>query len=157
MQHYKSFDPETEMVGQTVLSLVNSIMHNDIVDILKKHGLDKIDPLGWYPVQSVLDVMSDISKGDNASPVFVSIGMAAAQLGYESMGEDARQLPIGDFLTLYSKHYQSRTRYGDAGWIEVEMENERHYVITSRLPFPDDVFYGTFYAYARLFRPANKG
>ncbi|MBC8172012.1 MAG: hypothetical protein H7X77_10080 [Anaerolineae bacterium] len=157
MPHYQSFDPKAEIIGQTALSLITNIMHDDIAGILKRHDLEQIDPAAWYPIQSVLDVLSEISEGENASSAFVSIGMAAGKLGYDSLPDAVKQMSLGDFLVLYSKHYQSRMRNGDAGWIKVEQRNERHSVIQSCIPFPDDVFYGVFYAYARLYRPAGKG
>jgi hypothetical protein len=134
-----------------------SIMHKDIAGILARHGLAKIDPNEWYPMQSVLDVMSDISMGENASAALISIGMAAAQATYDGLSEELKQQPLGDFLASYSQIYPTRARNGDSGWIKVEKLSEAQFVVTMKVPVPDDMFYGMFYAFTRLFRPKNKG
>ncbi|MBC8172013.1 MAG: hypothetical protein H7X77_10085 [Anaerolineae bacterium] len=157
MPHYQSFDPATEITGLSALSLLKNIMHKDIADIIHRHGLDQIDPNAWYPLQSLLDVLSDISEGENVTSTFVSIGMAAAQPGYDAMSEQMKAMSLGEFLKLYADVYKSRMRHGETGWIKVEQQAKNHYVLTLYIPYPDDVFYGVFYAYTRLFRPAGQG
>ncbi len=71
-------DPETELTGQTVLSLIKNINYQNIQAIIEKHGLTDIDPNAWYPLQDVLNVLREISDATNSTFNFVSIGMTAA-------------------------------------------------------------------------------
>ncbi len=157
MPTYQAFDPNTELVGRTALSMTSNIMQDEYIDILKRHGLEQIDPEAWYPVQSLLDVFNEIARGGfNASPIFVSIGMAAARLSLESMPPQLKALPWQTFFTSYDKVWQSRHRNGDVGRVTTEYVDDNHLVLRFRSPYPDDIFYGAFYAYTRHFKPAGK-
>ena len=61
MSHYQAFDPKSEVTGQMVFSMTKSILLDDIKEILKRHGMDNIDPKSWYPVQSLLDVFNEVA------------------------------------------------------------------------------------------------
>lgn len=156
MSHYQSFDPATELVGYSVLAFTTNITHEDIAEILEKHHLAQIDPNRWYSLQKVLNVLNDISEEANSMSNFVSIGMAAAQRGYETLSDEAKRLPLGTFLKQYGMAYKARLRNGDVGEVETEEVNDKHYILRLRVPFPDDVFYGVIYGYVRLFRPQNQ-
>lgn len=36
-------------------------------------------------------------------------------------------------------------------------ESDNHFIITAKVPYPDDLMYGLFYTYTRHFRPVGKG
>lgn len=156
MPRYQSFDPNAEIIGRTVSGFIKSIMHDEIDEILKRHGLDHIDPQAWYPVQQLLDIYNDIAVGINVSPIFVSLGMAAAQIGLDGMSEEAKSLSLQAFFSNYDAVWQSRHRNGDVGHVKYEQINEDHIILTIKVPYPDDIFYGAFYTYARHFHPKNK-
>ncbi len=154
MPTYQAFDPKSEIIGRTALSMTTSIMHEDIEGILERHGLKSIDPEAWYLVQSLLNVMNEvISGGVNASPIFVSIGMAAARLSLEAMPPQLKALPWQTFFASYDKIWQSRHRNGDVGHVVCEQVDDHHLILRFRSPYPDDIFYGAFYTYARHFKP----
>lgn len=158
MPRYQSFDPEAEISGQTALSLITNIMHSDIAGILKRHQLEQIDPEAWYPIQSVLDVLSDISEGTNGSANLVSLGMASAKTVYENFPQEIRDLSLVDFLSNYNDLMrQVDGSRGDSNEIVFEQLNPHHMTVSFRVPYPDDVFYGFFYGMVRYFRPLGKG
>ncbi len=146
-------DPQTELMGRTALSLIENIQHQDIKPILRKHNLDSINPDTWYKMQDVLNVLSDISDGDNAMSNFVSIGISAAELSV--LPPEMEKMSLAEILMAYGKIYNIRHRGGDAGEISVEQVSNNHFKITMKIPYPDDVFYGVMYGYARRFRPAG--
>lgn len=156
MPRYLAFDPHAEMTGMTVLSFVRSIMHEDIAGILKRHHLDNIDPQGWYPVQPLLDVLSEISEGANSSSIFVSIGVAAAQIVLEGMPPAMKTLSLPEFFSKYDAIWRSRYRNGDGGSIQCQQVDDNHLIVRVRTPYPDDIFYGAIYTYTRFFCPKGK-
>jgi hypothetical protein len=153
MPRYTAFDPATEFNGTNVMAFVTNMQHEDIAEILERHGLTKIDPDQWYPLQKVLDVMSDIAdRAENVSANFVSLGMAATLHGIETLPAEVKALPLMDFLMLYGKIYPTRFRNGDPGTITATKVDDTHMVIDARIPMPDDTLYGVFYGLARHFR-----
>jgi len=155
MKRYQAFSPDSEMTGTAVLSFTRNILYDEIETILKRHKLDNIDPAAWYPIQSMLDVMSDIADEDNASQNFVSLGIKAAQLLYDAAPESFKKMPFDQFMMNYSSMYPTRFRNGDAGWADVEKIDANHYLLKVRTPFPDDTVYGAIYGYTKLLRPPD--
>lgn len=144
-------DPETELTGQTVLSLIKNINYQNIQAIIEKHGLTDIDPNAWYPLQDVLNVLKEISDATNSTFNFVSIGMTAAQLAY--IPPEMENYTLEQILRQYGKIYQMRHRNGDFGSVVVEKPSENHLKIIMDTPYPDDIMYGVMYGYARRFLP----
>jgi hypothetical protein len=144
-------DPGIELVGQTVLSLTQNTQYESIKPLLEKYGLTEVDPQGWYSLQRVLDLLSEMSNEGNASANFVSIGMAAVEVGY--IPPEMQTLSLVEFLTAYGKIYKMRHRGGAPGSVEVQTITDQHLKVILRIPYPDDVFYGIMYGYARRFRP----
>lgn len=152
--YYQTFDPKAELNGTSAMMFSNSIMHDDLEDILKRRGLDSIDPNGWYPLQSLLDVFNDIAEGRNASSTFVSIGMATAELSINQMlSADLKSLSLAEFWQSYPDVWLARHRKGDVGYVTCVVEDERNITLTFRAPYPDDMIYGLVYGYTRYFRP----
>jgi hypothetical protein len=54
-----------------------------------------------------------------------------------------------DFFMHYGEVYQSRHRNGDAGFIRAEKTSDTHVKVSMKTPYPDDLYYGVIYAYAR--------
>jgi hypothetical protein len=155
MPRYNAFDPATELTGMTVMALIVNIHHADIAPILERHGLDRVDPQRWYPLQSVLNVLSDVSENPDAMANFVSIGMAAANIGYNALADSAKKMSLDQFFTLYGQVYQERHR-GDAGYVTSDKLNNHHLVIRMKIPYPDDLYYGVIYGYVRQFLSRSK-
>lgn len=146
-------DPETQLTGQTVLSLITNINYQDIETIIEKHGLSQVDPQSWYSLQNVLNVLKEISVASGSTFNFVGIGVAAAQLA--TIPPEMENFTLEQILQQYSKLYQMRHRGGNAGSITVEKISDSHLKIIMDTPYPDDVMYGVMYGYARRLLPAG--
>jgi len=157
MARYQAFDPASEMYGMSVQAFTKSILHDDIADILNRHGMDEIDPQKWYSVQKLLDVLNDVvEEGSNTSQVFVSVGIGAAELGYAALPEPVKaQLTLRGFLSAYGKRL-GELHHGDVGYVQFEEAAGNHFIMTWRVPYPDDMMYGVFYGYTRLLRPPRQ-
>lgn len=146
-----------ELTGMTVKALTTTIMHDDIANLLRRHNLEEIDPQAWYPAQDLANLFEEISRAANASPTFVSLGMAAAEIGIAALPAPLKELPLDVLLSKYDDIWQSRHRNGEIGHIRFEKVNDNHMILRYNAIYPDDIFYGVFYAYVRHFRPRNMG
>ncbi|MDX1993035.1 MAG: hypothetical protein SF029_11625 [bacterium] len=146
-------DPNIELNGITTMAFIRNVQHAEIAPILQKHRMDTIDPNAWYPLQDVLNVLSDVSQTGDSMSNFVSLGMAAVQMQFQAAPQQLEGLTLADLLLRYPQVYQARHRGGSAGTISVEQPEQKHIIIRMDIPYPDDVFYGVFYAYARGLLP----
>jgi hypothetical protein len=87
----------------------------------------------------------------------VSLGIASAQLSYKNLPPELQKLSLLEFLERYDELIRRGTRSADSGEVTIKTVNDHHFVVTYRVPYPDDVFYGFFYGLAKLFRPQDKG
>lgn len=151
MTHYTSFDPNVEVIGQNVLSFVQNVEASAIRPILEKHNLSKVDPQKWYPMQQWLDVLSDVSEHSGAMFNMVAIGAAISQTAV--MPPDVEQMRFEDFVHLINDVYQMQHRKGDPGYVKADQPGDRHIRFEVRVPYPDDLEYGTTFGFARRFLP----
>lgn len=158
MTRYTSFEPTVELNGKTALAFLTNLMHDDMLPILDKYGLAHISPDEWYPIQSVLNVLSEIAQQLDSTSSFVSIGIAAANHGIQTLPPAAQDMPVATFFEQYEKIYQTRHRGGDSGYMQVEQRSDHHIIIRAHNPYPDDLNYGVIYGYTRHFlNKAGKG
>lgn len=151
MPRYTAFDPNTEIIGAYVLSFTTNLNQAEMEPIVKKHGLENADPQKWYPQQAILDMLSDIVDANNAATNLVAIGIAVGEQSYKLMPPQVQSLSLLEFFNVYEKVYPERHRNGDVGYVKIEPLNDRHIKIRIRTAYPDDLFYGLFYSYSRLF------
>ncbi len=144
-------DPRMEVSGQTAMALIVNLEHDQIKPILETHGIGRIDPKQWYPVQKLLDVFSDVSELSGAMFNFVAVGMAAGELGAKNLPSEMKAMSLEDFLLTYAQIWQTRHRNADPDQMKAEKVDHHHIKIIGKTPYPDDILYGIFFAYARFF------
>lgn len=145
-------DPNIEINGITVLSLIQNVQHDEMASVLEKYRFERVDPERWYKLQDVLNALEEIGGGSNAMTNFVSIGMSAGDLGVKQLPPEVKDMSITEFLAAYQKVYQTRHRNGRPGEVISEQVADGHIVIKwIDTPYPDDIMYGVIYAYARHF------
>jgi hypothetical protein len=147
-------DPALELNGSSMHSLLASINRNDFLDILEKNGLAHIDVDKWYPVQQMLNVFNEMDKREGHMMNLVSIGMAVAT-DPESMRTSTEGTSVVNFVKAYGQRWTTLHRNGDPGTIEVETQDDKHFVLTARVPYPDDLMYGILYGWLRRLKPPN--
>jgi hypothetical protein len=151
LTQYTSFDPNVEVIGQNLLSFMQNVEADAIRPILEKHGLTKINPEQWYPMQQWLDVLSDLSQQSGAMFNMVAIGAAISETAI--MPPEVEQMSLEQFLLLINDVYQMQHRNGDAGHVKAERLGAKHMCLEAYVPYPDDLEYGTAYGFARRFLP----
>jgi hypothetical protein len=144
-------DPNIEVTGQQAIAYVNNIRSTEIRPALTKYGLATINPTAWYPLQNLLNVLSDLSEKPDWSSNFVSIGMAMADTA-PLPDEDA---PVEEFLLRINGAYQAVHRGGETGMFEVQKVDEQHFQLINEIKtaYPDDVVYGLVYGLVRRILP----
>jgi hypothetical protein len=145
------WDPRVELQGNSVQAFLTSLTHENYRHILEKHGLDQVDAQSWYRLQDVLNVLSEIADQSGGMMDLVGIGMAAAEVSL--IPPEAAEMPVSQFFKAYEQLYPTRFRNGDPGWVSTEIVNERHVIVTSYVPFPDDLWYGLYYGLAKRLSP----
>jgi hypothetical protein len=146
---YYTCDPQLELNGRTFLSFFTNIQYDVIQPHLERYGLTDVNPDGWYPLQTALDILTAISQDEGSMMNMVAIGIAAAEVS--PIPQEVLQMPFDEFLFLYQKLYQTRHRNGDPGWVRAERMARGHVRMTLKIPYPDDIFYGLFYGFATRF------
>jgi hypothetical protein len=150
MPRYVS-DPHAEIIGQNVLGFVQNIQADEIHPYLEKYGLTEIDPNTWYPLNTWLAVLSDISEAPGASSNFVSVGLGISQTAVLPPGRE--NMTFEELISIYDVIYQMQHRNGDVGELVGEMVGPHHARVYVNTPFPIDMDYGVIYGFARRLLP----
>src|SRR5262249_5940543 len=77
---FTSFDPECEVGGVIIVAYLQSMWADDIAPLIKAHGLEDVDPQGWYPQQQWLDFLTEVYKMPDGPSRMVSVGMKVGQV-----------------------------------------------------------------------------
>lgn len=153
MGRYSIFHDDHEIRGATIIPYRDSINSQNYLDIYTKHGLGTINPDAWYPMQNLVDVFNDIQASGNAVMDFVSIGMKMSE-NLPLPPEMANSSSI-EMVRNVDQAYQYSNRGSDYGYIRGVITSERHVTVHYRVPYPDDLLYGSLYGYAKRFLPVG--
>lgn len=144
-------DPQTEIIGQALLGLIQNFEADNYQTLLKKYHLLEIAPDKWYPAQNLLDLMNEMAQHHNLSSNLVAIGMSVAQ--HAVLPPGAEKAGLAQILEMYSQIYGMQHRNGDLGYTRTEKITDTHYKVYRKTIYPDDLGYGTLYGLARRFLP----
>jgi hypothetical protein len=130
-----------------------------IEPLLAKYGLTEIQPDQWYPLQTWLEVLSDIARqaGDYASMLtFVNIGQKVAlnvRIPQE-LEELVKQIGIIEFMFRFGPSTYYRDHQGQVGTYTIEKINPKHIKCILNTPYPPDFWYGIISGFGRLYAPS---
>jgi hypothetical protein len=150
MAEYVSFDPNVEVLGQSMLSVIAG-MSASARPLLAKYGLDKLEAEKWYKLQPILDFYREISQSKNAKLNLTSTGTKVPENAIFPPEIDSIQKA---FLSL-DDAYHINHRNGDIGHYTPTVVNSRQIDVLAETPFPCDLDYGIILGLARRFKPAN--
>jgi hypothetical protein len=156
---FQAFDPNSEVIGQSMLGFVQCAMYDELRPFLERYGLAEVDPDQWYPLQVWLDILNDLpaKRAGQAMFDFVSVGMAIAEVAPMSPVY-GNGMHFGDALVASSGGgYLRSHRGGDVGGHSAKKIDNNHVVVTTRTPYPDDLIYGVLYGMARRYLPDDAG
>jgi hypothetical protein len=147
--------PDAETIGQVLRSFTDNLQGEETRPLMEKHGMADLDPMGWYPVQKLLDGLNDIAENPNVTFNMVAIGMKIGEM--VPLPPEMENPTLADVLYIWDDLYQGLHRGADVGRITVEKVNDKHYITRHSNPYPDDMSYGILYAYGRRFLPPGTG
>lgn len=155
MQKYTA-KSETEIVGQAILAVFESIQYNEfkpVVDkVLAQYGVKTISPDTWYPLQMLLDIYTAMTNMGNTITNFVSIGMQVINTSPFPPEVDSIFKAIEMLNFVYDinvRNFDEQDKY------EINILSNQHIRVVDHSPFPHDLVYGYFYAIAQRFRPSG--
>lgn len=151
MRKFVVADPNAQVTGRLMLSLIKNINVDEIMPVLTKHGLESIEPEKWYPFQNFLDALKDVAQGNvNATENLVAIGVKASETAVIPAGIDSlasfMEL-LNDVSSANSRNIVPEERYD----IKVIAPGRVH--VTNNRPYPDDAIFGFLWGAAKRFSP----
>jgi hypothetical protein len=145
-------DPETELIGQAMSSIVDNIQSEEIEPVLRKHNISEIDPQKWYKAQDFLNALNELHKSYGAMGNMVAVGMSVAEKMVTP--PELANAPLPTILGLWNDLYHLQHRGGaNMGYVKTEQLGETHYRTIHDHLYPDDFVYGLAYGMARRFLP----
>jgi hypothetical protein len=134
---YEAYDPDTEVKGSTVNSLVSaasavsSVFEKRINDTLAENGIEDVREEEWYSLQACLDTLAEISESIGPQTL-ASIGKAIPDHADWPPGIDS----VSGGLASVGDAYQMNHRKGEIGFYEYEAVGDDEALITCRNPYP---------------------
>ncbi len=144
-------DPNIEIIGATVLGIVENLQSDEIQPLLGKHGLANVQPNEWYPAERWLSVMNDLADNPNTTQNYVAVGMSIAERVV--LPPELQSATLPQILTAWDDIYQMQHRGGDIGHVRIEKLSETKYRTIHIHLYPDDLTYGIAYGWSRRFLP----
>ena len=141
----KTSNGQEEIIGQTLSGLFESQFADELVPILKAHGITSVDPNKWYPLQLVLDIYADIASRQNAMSRFVAIGVEVFDTIPIPDGVDT----VLDGLHMLNEIHDMSVRNAEYVPYEITQVADNHIHLVERTPFPHDLIYGYIYGIAK--------
>ncbi|MEM6281293.1 MAG: hypothetical protein AAF787_03795 [Chloroflexota bacterium] len=139
-----------EIIGATASAIFNHTQSNEVMDSLREHGVDHLQPDAYYPVDRFIDVFADWYRtGDNLMMNLVSVGMAVIENA--ELPPDVEDWPLMQQLALPKILHEMSHRPAQPGQIDMEIVSDAHIIFTENTVWPDDVIYGLIYGVAQHF------
>ena len=137
MIRYEAIDPETEINGQTMLSMIDGVARfsddyrETVRETLAEQGVEEPQPDEWYPQQAWLD----------------AFGVVAEELEPHILDRIGEQIPeaaewpegisgVEEGLRSINDAYHRNHRGGEIGYYRLTDVNDRTGEVTCRNPYP---------------------
>lgn len=144
-------DPQTEIIGQAMRSIIDNIQADEIRPFLEKHQMTHIDPNRWYRAQTFLDILNDLLSASDGTSNMVAVGMAVCT--QMVMPPELTHASLPTILNMWNDLYHLQHRGSEIGSVKTEKISETHYRTIHDHLYPDDMVYGLAYGMARRFLP----
>ncbi len=141
--------PGSEIMGQFIANWTNNLEKSVTEPIFKKYGLDpkqiKLD--GYYSLDIVVDLYTEIRTRHGGSPALVAMGKASG----EPVQEIFKFKSVDEFMARCAEPFKAAIRnipeeYG----LFVEKKDHQHYHVTNNSIVPNDMIFGYLWEMVRL-------
>jgi hypothetical protein len=144
LAEYVSFEPQVEVSGDVILSLLEGTQ-NRMADTLAQYGINDVQAGGWYPKQAMLDALKEFGLMAD----LVSIGMSIPELAQWPPEIDT----IWAAFEVLDEAYHMNHRNGPIGSYQIEKVGDRAVDVIAENPYPCDFDYGLVFALAQRYAP----
>ena len=154
-QPFIAGSPKAEVIGQAVLAFAENLESDLVKPLLPKHGLDKVEPDGWYSHQAWMDVLKEMNDtlGGQAQFAFVAFGRKVVEKA--AMPPEIQSIP--DILNaLHAIHHMNLRNIPEDEGYHIEKLDEKHYQVYENTPNPTDAIYGFIWGLVARFRQENE-
>ena len=152
MAEFKSFDPNVEVNGEVVMSILEGMgSYKSIgIKILAENGIKEPAPGMWFPLQNLMNAFKVISEKLGENTLYL-IGSKIPEVaifppGIESMEQG---MPLIDMA------YHMNHRNGEIGDYKFEMIDSNNAKMTCHNPYPCEFDRGLCAGFAKKFPPVN--
>lgn len=142
-------EPNTEIIGQAIHAFGHNV--RGINPLLKKHNLETIDPKLWYPMQNWVNVLNDLNQHNDGMTNYFAMGTEDAKKAF--LPPHSGDLSLPDFLEQWGAMYLMQHRGENVGSIETVKIDDKHYLVTFVVSYPDDYLYGIAHGLTKRFLP----
>jgi hypothetical protein len=153
MPEFVALSPNVEVLGQTVLSVVDGMgaFRSLALEILRRHGVDNPKPESWYRQQPWLDSFKEI---------YERVGKSTLNLIGRKIPENAK-FPaeidtIDKALASIDVAYHMNHRGGEIGHYEFSKLAPSRAKLVCANPYPCEFDSGLILSVARRFPPAGR-
>ena len=152
MSEFKAFAPGVQVIGQSVLSIVEGMgaFRETALRILKEHNIINPQPNHWYVQQDWLDAFKVISE-KAGSMTLLMIGRQIPKNAKWPPDVDTLEKGLSSIDTAYHMNH----RGGDIGCYRFEKTGDRSAKMVCRNPYPCDFDLGLIDAVAHKFKPPS--
>jgi len=157
MAEFISFDPTVQVVGEVIAAFVGgfpSEVQREGFAILKRHAIENPRPGDYYPLQSLLDAMKEVSE-KMGSQMLNRIGDQIATNAMLPPGLSSLESCLAAIDVAYHMNHKG----GDIGRYVYADEGTEHGLRKAKMvcpnPYPCAFDRGVIEGFARRFRPAG--
>ncbi len=154
MAQFKSFDPNVEVNGEVVTSILEGMGEYKEIGkkLLKNHGIVGIEKGAWYPLQSLLDTFKDISE-KLGEPTLFLIGSKIPEVAIFPPNIESFE----QGMPLIDQAYHMNHRNGDIGYYKFDTMEGKQAKMTCENPYPCEFDRGLISGFAKIFTPNGIG
>lgn len=157
MAQYVSFSPNVEVMGESILSVVNALpaYKETMSKLLAKHGIIDPQPGKWYKQELWLKAFKEIGEKYGSHTLF-AIGKTVFEHSEDLPGSKAIN-NLEDAYKFLQKGYEMSHRNGKIGYYKVTEFNAKNCfaVLEADNPYPSSFDRGLLTSLTRKFKPSN--
>ncbi len=130
--------------------MINNMVYEEVIEVVRKHGLHNLDPNAYYPADKFINVFADLINRSNKHMNLVGLGMAV--IDNTPLDPEIDNWELEKQLALPVLAYKHKM-YKDKlpGDFSLEWISNDHVAYHEALVWPDDFMYGYIYSFAKRF------
>ena len=147
--------PNAQVLGSAMSSYVQNIRAEELQPVLKKYGLESIEPNQWYPMQLTLDLFRDIVKrGENVNEALVAVGIKTVET--VPLPPEINSVETAMGFIQRAVHSQIVRNVPEGYGIPLQFLEKNHILATNNIPYPSSLLYGYLWGLVNRFKAPDQ-